>query len=657
MKRILLFAALCSHLGLAQQTEFDSLATALKNSLDDTTRLDLLTELAYRHYPYSDPVEGMKMADEAIALAQKILNPQKLGYSYRSKGINLWAQSQYARALELYALALKQYDAANDKLGIADTYNNMGVVYYSIADYKKALDYYLKALPIYEQSGDRKLANIHTNIGIIYKNLAEPAKALDYYKRALTIYESSGNRRGIANTLANIGNAYDDLDSTAPALDFHRRAIAINQAIGNLKGVANNFNSIGIIYSGVGDYAKAEEFLHKSLRLYEQLGEKNSMSVALMEIGKLYRKAPDGFLLERGVQPSMRYASALSYCRRALNLATEIGALDRQAFAWEELSAVYEAKNDHANALRAFKKAVALRDSIMNAENKSEIAGRTMQFEFEKKEALLKADHQREQEIAFEKLKQQRMQNNSVLGGAALLLIGGVTTFLLYKKRADAEQQRKEAELRARVTETEMKALRAQMNPHFIFNSLNSIGDYITKHDTAAADYYLTKFAKLMRLILENSEKREVPLTDDLKALELYMQLEAMRLNKKFVYDIKVDDALDRENTLVPPLILQPFVENSIWHGLANKEGDGRILIRIQKENGMIRCTVEDNGVGRSHTPPGLSADRKPSFGIKITKARIDILNQIKQANATVELTDLPEGTRVEVKLPFAAAC
>jgi LytS/YehU family sensor histidine kinase len=293
----------------------------------------------------------------------------------------------------------------------------------------------------------------------------------------------------------------------------------------------------------------------------------------------------------------------------------------------------------------------------MNAEKKSDIARRTLQFEFDKKEALLKADYQREQELAFEKLKQQRIQNNSVMGGTALLLIAAVTTFLLYKKRADAEQQRKEADLRARVTETEMKALRSQMNPHFIFNSLNSISDYITKHDTAAADYYLTNFAKLMRLILENSEKREVPLSDDLKALELYMQLEAMRLNKTFVYDIKVDETLDQDNTLVPPLLLQPFVENSIWHGLAGKQGEGRILIQIQKENGMIRCTVEDNGVGRHRAPPSPAVDGKHSFGIKITKARIEILNQIKQANATVELTDLPEGTRVEVTLPFAAAC
>jgi tetratricopeptide (TPR) repeat protein len=653
MMRILLLVGFCVHLSLAQETEFDSLSSALKNAPDDTTRLTILTDLAYKHFPYNDPVQGMKTAEEAIALARRLALPTKLAYAYRSKGINHWARSEYVAALEMYTRALEEYEGANATVGIADTYNNLGVVYYSLSNYKKALDFYLKALPLYEQSGDRKLANILTNIGIIHKNLSDPAKALEYYTRALQLYEAGGNSRGMANALANIGNAYDDLDSTAQALAFHRRALTINQAIGSMKGVANSLNSIGILYSQAAENTQALEFLQESLRLYEQLGEKNSMAVALMELSKLYRNAPAGFLIERGIQPSMRYASALAFTKRALQLATEIGALDRQRFAWEELSTIYEAQREYPKALEAFKKGVAFRDSIMNNESKSEIAVRTMQFEFEKKEALLRADHQKEQELAFEKLKQQRIQNNSVTGGAALLLIGGVTTFLLYKKRADAEQRRKEAELRALVTDTEMKALRAQMNPHFIFNSLNSISDYIAKHDTATADYYLTKFAGLMRLILENSEKREVSLTDDLKALELYMQLEAMRLNKKFVYDISVDESLDRENTLLPPLLLQPFVENSIWHGLANKQGEGKILVQILKENGMILCTVEDNGVGRKMSGQILSDRTKHSFGIKITKARIDILNQIKHANATVELFDLAEGTRVEVKLPL----
>src|SRR5205085_3446168 len=175
--------------------------------------------------------------------------------------------------------------------------------------------------------------------------------------------------------------------------------------------------------------------------------------------------------------------------------------------------------------------------------------------------------------------------------GSRILFIAAIASFIFYKRKRDAVEKQHEAEFKTEVSDTEMKALRAQMNPHFIFNSLNSISDYISKNNIPEADKFLSKFAKLMRLILENSERKEIPLQDDLKALELYMQLEALRMNNKFIHCIEVDKAIDASSTLVPPLILQPFVENSIWHGIANKEGKGKITITIKKEGDeMISC-------------------------------------------------------------------
>jgi LytS/YehU family sensor histidine kinase len=197
-----------------------------------------------------------------------------------------------------------------------------------------------------------------------------------------------------------------------------------------------------------------------------------------------------------------------------------------------------------------------------------------------------------------------------------------------------------------------MKALRAQMNPHFIFNSLNSIADYIDKNETATAADFTTKFAKLMRMVLENSEQSEIPLADDLKALELYMDLERFRLKNKFDYQIKSDKTIDMDNTLIPPLILQPFVENSIWHGIAKKEGKGNIVVYIKQENGMINCIVEDDGCGMKELKT--ITNEKKSLGMKITKARIDILNKIKNANASVNVINKENGVRAEVKLPLS---
>ena len=227
--------------------------------------------------------------------------------------------------------------------------------------------------------------------------------------------------------------------------------------------------------------------------------------------------------------------------------------------------------------------------------------------------------------------------------------MSGFFLFIGYKRRRSAKEIQNELLLKAKISDTEMRALRLQLNPHFIFNSLNSISDYIGKNDIKTADYYLAKFAKLMRGILENSEEKEIPLADELKMLELYMQLESSRLNHKFTFEIKVEQGIDPETTLVPPLILQPFVENSIWHGLAQKDGAGKIIIEVTKENAMLNCIVEDDGIGRKNA----STSNGKSYGMKITKDRIELLNKFKNTNASVNLIDLEKGTRVEVKLPF----
>ncbi|HVS96903.1 MAG TPA: histidine kinase, partial [Puia sp.] len=247
-----------------------------------------------------------------------------------------------------------------------------------------------------------------------------------------------------------------------------------------------------------------------------------------------------------------------------------------------------------------------------------------------------------------------------LIAGVLILLAAGLSGFALYKRRRDADERRKEADLKATVAETEMKVLRLQMNPHFIFNSLNSVADYISRNETTTANYFLSKFAKMMRKVLEHSEKGEITLAEDLQVLESYIQLESLRLRNELHYEIVIDAEIDPEVTMVPPLIAQPFVENSIWHGLPGKVCAGQITIRITREDSMIRYIVEDNGIGRKQAgiqgPAG-----KRSMGLRITRDRIDIINQTKmrgrgagpENTAGVEIFDLPEGTRVELKLPL----
>ncbi|WP_420151659.1 histidine kinase [Spirosoma sp.] len=239
-----------------------------------------------------------------------------------------------------------------------------------------------------------------------------------------------------------------------------------------------------------------------------------------------------------------------------------------------------------------------------------------------------------------------------------VLLLAGLIYWLMRLRDARIKRQ---IALKQQVAEIEMKALRAQMNPHFIFNCLNSINRYIVKSDNATASLYLTRFAKLIRLILDNSNSSRVLLSNELEALKLYMEMEALRFDNKFSSQLTVADNVYTDSIEVPSLIIQPYVENAIWHGLLHKESNGHLSIRISMEDEtMLHCEVEDNGIGRQKASEfkSKSATNKKSLGMKLTEDRIQVLNQYASLNASVDIIDLhnannePAGTKVIIKIP-----
>ena len=191
------------------------------------------------------------------------------------------------------------------------------------------------------------------------------------------------------------------------------------------------------------------------------------------------------------------------------------------------------------------------------------------------------------------------------------------------------------------------------MNPHFIFNTLNSINDYILQNKKDVASHYLTQFSAMMRKILDNSKEEEVPLNEEIEFLETYIKLEQQRLANKFTYSIKVDNGINTEETLVPPSLFQPFIENSIWHGLSEKKGtDGLIEINFTKEQNSLVCTIDDNGMGMEQIE-SKNLNRK-SFGTSGAQSRLDLLNKLKGTNAKIDFINKSEGVRVEIRLPLS---
>jgi Putative regulator of cell autolysis len=667
---------------LAQSTYLDSCLTALqRHTQEDTVQLNLLTEIAFE-YNYSEPGNGLHYADRAIALAKKLQQEQKLASAYSYKGVNYAAMGNDSAALHLYTMALAIHTKLQNHSGIASTLNNMaivqvnrgryaealdyhtrafavleqlgdikrmagalnniGVVYLYLADYRRALDYYLRALAIQEQLGQNQaMANNLTNIGIIYKNIGDYSNAINYHQRALALYEKENFRQGMANALGNIGVTYDKAKEPVKALEYSEKALALNRQIGNQKHIAGDLTNLGILYKGMTQYSTSRHYLQQALELYTDTDDKNNMTSVLNHLAALYIDAPDSTLARWGMNNSLRYEQAQRYLQQALPLAQATGAVDRLSEVWKSFSDVYAARGNFRNALQAHRQHVFFRDSFYNVETEKQLTRRVMQFEFEKKEGA-----------SIAAIEQQRLINRLLLAGAILVLLAAAAIFVFYKRKRDAEARQREAELRAEAADIEMKVLRLQMNPHFIFNSLNSISDYMMKNDIRQADQFLARFAKLMRLILEHSEQSLAPLAGELQALELYLQLEAMRHQGRFTWEIVTNSVIDKNNMLVPPMLLQPLVENSIVHGMVSKNGDGHITVRIDADDDLLYCMVEDNGRGFADSNTA-SSGKRSSMGLAITRRRIEMINKMANHRASMEIIPAAPGVKVLLTLPL----
>lgn len=240
-----------------------------------------------------------------------------------------------------------------------------------------------------------------------------------------------------------------------------------------------------------------------------------------------------------------------------------------------------------------------------------------------------------------------------------VILLMGVFIILVFKARIRSFKTK--AAIKQQVAELEAKAIRAQMNPHFIFNSLNAIQEAIVTEKVDAAYDYLSRFSKLLRMVLDNSDKNFIPLNSELETIRLYLSLEALRFSQSFTYSIELEQDLDKEDIYIPSLLLQPFVENAIWHGLSNKDGDKRIVLQFAEKNGYLECIIQDNGIGRGKSAEikksKLGSGRFESKGTKLALQRVEILNREEPGSASIEIIDLYNeageamGTKVLIKL------
>ncbi|RZJ67798.1 MAG: tetratricopeptide repeat protein [Flavobacterium sp.] len=618
----------------AQQVQADSLKRVIRAAKTDTVKVNAFNKLSLL-YRDSQLDSSVYYAKQAETLAAK----NQYGFGQASAWINQGnaklLTGRYPEALQLFQQAqnrfsgLLQDDEENSYLknNLARAHASIAVVYSEQSNYSRALSNYQEALRLFTETGNKAMqSKAYNNIAIVYKSQTNLDKALEYLNKAFALQQETGEQAA-ATTLMNIGVIHYEKGNIAEAKKYYDRSKILFDETDNKRGSGLLYNYYGDYYSKTGNNVAALENYNKSVGIYEELSNKFGASLALYNIGKLHA---DGKL----------FAIALPFAQKSLDYAKEIANLDQQYHSEKLLSEIYDGLDQPDKALTHYKHYISARDSIVNAENTKKFALAEMDFEYQKKEALL---HE----------KNKRQTQFMILSGlAALLLIGLIIA--IYNRR----QVKRRLTLQKEVAEYEQKALHLQMNPHFVFNCLGSISSFIVQNGTDSALKYLSKFSKLMRLTLEYSKGSLIPIDKEIESLQNYLELEQLRFHNKFTFEIRSSEKVEF-NMGLPPLLVQPFVENAILHGMVPKEGNGNISVDFDVENGQLVCTIQDDGIGLSQSIKlkENSVTAHKSMALEITRKRLEIMESTTAKSAQIDISETSEngetGTRVRLRLPI----
>ena len=561
--------------------------------------------------------------------------------------------------------------------------NALGTIYRNISLYPKAIKSHKQAEELAKKANNIELTILSLNMqGVVYRRMDFIRSALDYHEKAFSIantVEAPSNyiKLGIAVSQNSMGNIYLALKQYDLALVQFNKSLNIEKSLNNKLGLAINYQNIGYAKEHNGFLEEALKDYETSLSYNNEINSEIGRVICYNSIVRIYikqEKLSDAFALsestlKKALEIGDQFYISIAYlnlgwvnyalnnlvqAEENLNLSIEIskkyGLKSSEIEGHERLAEFYTKKGNHEAALLEFKVANELEKSINNQRNLNYINDLVLKYESESKSNTIRA-------LALEnELVRSRLEKNQLallFGLLGIILVSIV--FTVYDRHKQLKQEKK-------ILTLEQDMLRMQMNPHFIFNSLNSIKLYIINNEKENAVYYLNKFAKLIRKILMASSEREIPLSNELDTMELYMNIENIRFSNAIEFNILIDKNVNASNIKVPSLILQPFIENALWHGLSSKEEDKKIEVKVEKNKKRhITISITDNGVGRKVSKEiNKQKTLKPkSFGIELTKERLENFSKRYTNMYNIKIEDLHDkqgnasGTKIILDIPI----
>ena len=599
------------------------------------------------YYKLRDHFKNIKLTETSIhtLLKKSKKNNYVLGevYAKSISGHIHKRRGDYNKAIKEYEEALHKAELINNKEAQIVLLNQLGIVNRYEDNIRESLTFHQKALDIILRLkiNNKRLKiskSISINsIGNIFLALKQYERARNLFNQSIVLQYEVNDKIGLAINYQNIGYANENLGEYDIALINYKKSLDFNLINNDEFGKVICHNSIANVLIKKGNYQEAYKYINEVVKPVESLGKVNYRS-------KVYNTL--GLVLLR----LNRDSEANVYLQKSLQLSIDNNNPENLILTYNYLSQLYVKALDYKKSLHYYKKSIEIEKNTFAKKNILYLNSLITKYDNEITSNKLK-NLAKENEIT--NLKYLRYRNILIIALVSITLFG-VLLYSVYRQRLLKNEKQ--------ILLLEQEALRIQMNPHFVFNALNSIKLYIINNEQKNAVHYLYKFSKLIRSILESTTIKEVSLAEEMKTMDLYMSIENIRFSDAIKYSTDVDPNVSIDTIKIPSLVLQPFLENSIWHGLSSRKGEKKINLSVSKiSDKFILIEIEDTGVGRKEAfriKSNKTLKRK-SIGIGLTEQRLHNFSTQFENDYSLIYKDLInedgsiKGTRVSLKLPI----
>lgn len=603
----------------------DSLGVIWKNTANiDTVRLWALDRICDNFFMIH-PDTVIYLSQQEYDFAKQRGHKKFMARALLKKASAYMALRDIPNCLYYNRIALILTKELHHKKGIANCITNIGTCYKSNGDQMNALRCYFTALSIYRMipNGQEGIAVTLSNLAGIYQLNGRMDSAISQMKQSLAIYNQRKDPLRIASALHDLGKLYYHNLQMDLAADHLERSVLLYEQIGAKLILPHVYNELAKVYLNEKKYPETKELIYKSLAISEPLKDSAAIAQSFMVLSNVVHCLGDkAKALELGNKAMMALKNQ-NMSPLVLNQAIYMAMWYAEAGKYPTALEMYEYYIQNRNAGN---------DTV-----RQELFRQQVKYDFEKKELTAKAESGKKLNQLRSEAEHRDFQKNLWLTVfIALLFILAISAFFIYH---NFRQRNVIATQKNNLLKQQL--LVSQMNPHFIFNSLNAVQNFIFKQDSYQAGAYLKQFSELVRMILDFSRKDYITLEEEVSFLENYLRLQKLRFDSKLNYEIKIDEQLDRESVLVAPMLAQPFIENAIEHGIFYKDGEGFLSVKISFKDNTLIYEIEDNGIGLE-AAMNMKKEIKvhKSLAIEITKERLETMSQRSNRSFTLEITD-----------------